>query len=61
VLEDHEFLGEKKCRLTTRNRIPGSVTPCAFVTAAETVGYEPAKRVSSTVLDDSPGSLGNAV
>ena len=52
LLENHEFLGDKTCHLMTKNRIPGSVTPCAFVTAAHIVCYEPAKRVSSTMLDD---------
>lgn len=60
VPEDREIVGDKTRALTTKNRIPGSVTPNAFVTASRFVDYEPTKRVFAILLDDSRGTYAPA-
>jgi hypothetical protein len=55
--EDAEFLGDKMCRLTPKNRIPMSVTLPAFVTGICGFTYESPKGVSAAILDHCPESL----
>jgi len=47
-------VGDRRRLLTTQNRIPVSVTACAFATGGQIVDYEHAKGVFATYLD-SPG------
>jgi len=51
LLEDEGLPRAKTHHLTTENRIPGSVTPFAFITAAKIAGYEAVKGVFAIHLD----------
>lgn len=50
VLKSQEFLGDQTFSLTSKNRIPGSVTLDAFVTDAYISAYELAKCTFAFVL-----------
>ncbi|MDP2897983.1 MAG: hypothetical protein Q8Q12_15725 [bacterium] len=58
VLKSQEFLGDQTFSLTSKNRIPGSVTLDAFVTDAYISAYELAKYTFAFVLHP-PGVSGS--
>jgi len=51
VLEENEFLGDKTPLLTTKNRIPGSVTVNALPTNDKVASCEVAKGIFAIQLD----------
>ena len=57
IHEAAEFLRDKMCPATPKNRIPGFVAPYAFVTLAQIVDYSPAEANFAIYLDHSFGTL----
>ena len=53
VLEHHEFPDDKTYPLTSKNRIPGSVTPHVFTTDSTVGGYRSSEVVLACYLDNS--------
>ncbi len=49
--EEHDFLGDYACPLTSKNRIPGSATMDAFITDTCIFRYESVKGIFASMLD----------